>query len=59
MVGYRLDHTENLPLTLSRNAASNVISVYYRTGDDLTTLEDVMTPLGGNATSYERGVAVD
>lgn len=59
IVGYQLDHTDHLPLRLLANAARNVISVYYTTVSPLATLEDVLTPLGGNAASYERGNAID
>lgn len=59
IVGFRFDHAEHIPMTLGRDPAANVASIYYVSGSPLTTLEDVLTPLGGNASSNERGTAVE
>ena len=59
IVGYRFDRSENLPLKVSLNAASNVINIYYVSTSPLATLEDMLTPLGGNTSSNERGTAIE
>jgi hypothetical protein len=59
IVGYRLERTENLPMTLVRDPGSNVANIYYISASPLATLEDMLTPLGGNTSSNERGTAVE
>ncbi len=53
IVGYKLDKTENLPLTVSENEPSNVIKIYYIV-DDGNTKE-----LSYKVEYYKEGTKVD
>ena len=59
IVGFRFDHADHIPMTLGRDPAANVANIYYVSDSPLATLEDMLTPLGGNASSNERGTAVE
>ncbi len=53
IVGYKLDKTENLPLTVSENEPSNVIKIYYIVDDENTK------ELSYTVEYYKEGTKVD
>lgn len=57
--GYALANVTGLPLVLSKNAAENVIRVYYAGVDRLITLDGLAVPLGAQSMNFEEGLSVE
>lgn len=57
--GYKLEKTENLPLTISTNESANVIRVYYVKNTFKLTIKYVYAEGGTAATDYTADLAVD